>query len=508
MEKQVKAAVETWVSRVTADAKPEAVIDRMEPQVVNGEIVSYVAHLAGGGFCLCGSDDLVLPVYLYSPKGTYDPNVSDLRSVLEEIAARRLGMRALEKQAGVTPASSQVILAGRFAYWQELIAGHAPVTMGRKDLVGPTLLELPLTSLWHQSSPYNDQCPMLVPGQDPQRTLVGCVPTAAAQIMNYWKWPGSGIGSVTGTPYPRKYSAVWVETPLATNPNIPVNWHSEYNQGPILDWTALNGGKLRMQGYWDSSVADTAMSISSDPAFQTAVWLLFNTMMSDVAQPLAANLEAETYNWAIMKDDNSDPPDAAAAEVAKLVFDLGVAIQVRYGRETTTGGWLTPALKTNFQYDPDGLGESRDADKITEDLQWYRPVALRNATHCWVAYGYNMATDPNRQFLMNMGWGSGSGYSHVWLTLDSIPAPANQPVVQQERGIAPAGVVRFVGGGPVSGTGSPANPYPDLAAALGSVPDGTTLIFRAGSLNVASARPLTINRPLTLKGYQATITTP
>ncbi len=52
--------------------------------------------------------------------------------------------------------------------------------------VGPLL-----TTSWHQRAPYNNLCPM----GDGGRCLVGCVATAAAQILNYHRCPTNGIGS-------------------------------------------------------------------------------------------------------------------------------------------------------------------------------------------------------------------------------------------------------------------------------------------------------------------------
>jgi hypothetical protein len=46
-EQEVRGAVETWVRYVTADARPDAVIERMEPYQMDGEIVAYIAHLKG-----------------------------------------------------------------------------------------------------------------------------------------------------------------------------------------------------------------------------------------------------------------------------------------------------------------------------------------------------------------------------------------------------------------------------------------------------------------------------
>jgi hypothetical protein len=47
-----------------------------------------------------------------------------------------------------------------------------------------------LTSSWHQGAPYNNNCPM----GDGDRSVVGCVATATAQIMNFWEWPATGVG--------------------------------------------------------------------------------------------------------------------------------------------------------------------------------------------------------------------------------------------------------------------------------------------------------------------------
>ena len=56
------------------------------------------------------------------------------------------------------------------------------------DVVGPLL-----TTIWNQSSPYNDYCPM----GDGGRCVVGCVATAFSQIIAYHQWPLEGDGSYT-----------------------------------------------------------------------------------------------------------------------------------------------------------------------------------------------------------------------------------------------------------------------------------------------------------------------
>jgi hypothetical protein len=195
-EQEVRAAVETWVRYVTADARPDAVIERMESHKVEGKIVAYIAHLSGGGFCLCGMDDLVLPVYLYSPEGKYDPENPGYQYILWEIETRLKELRKGVKKKLVELEPYQEALSERSVFWQELIDGRIParVEAARAKALAedtPFQMTLTLTCRWHQDSPYNAQCPT----KNGVRCPVGCVATAMAQIMYYWKWPHRGEGS-------------------------------------------------------------------------------------------------------------------------------------------------------------------------------------------------------------------------------------------------------------------------------------------------------------------------
>ena len=50
------------------------------------------------------------------------------------------------------------------------------------------------SSTWHQTQLYNDQCPVDFEGYN-GHVKVGCVANAMAQIMRYWEWPKTGVGS-------------------------------------------------------------------------------------------------------------------------------------------------------------------------------------------------------------------------------------------------------------------------------------------------------------------------
>ena len=66
---------------------------------------------------------------------------------------------------------------------------------GYPSYIGSIVVGPLLTTTWNQWGPYNNQCPEGCP--------TGCVPTAVAQIMNYWQWPkvstGRLLDPVSGT---------------------------------------------------------------------------------------------------------------------------------------------------------------------------------------------------------------------------------------------------------------------------------------------------------------------
>jgi len=92
------------------------------------------------------------------------------------------------------PKSGQVLLGRRHhQLWDKLLVSEDKFLESlstedtQKDLeFGPLL-----TTHWDQGDPYNALCPW----GDGGRTVVGCVATAAAQILAYHKWPPEGTGT-------------------------------------------------------------------------------------------------------------------------------------------------------------------------------------------------------------------------------------------------------------------------------------------------------------------------
>jgi hypothetical protein len=226
--------------------------------------------------------------------------------------------------------------------------------------------------------------------------------------------------------------------------------------------------------------------------------------MQDQQTALFANF-AGIYDWSVMQDTNSDPTSAGGLAVALLSYHAGMSVNMDYGIAGSGASTsdIPGALSQHFHYDPDATDNSLDVNKMVDEIQWERPLLLggNNMTdgHAWVIYGYNQGTSP-WQFNMNMGW---VGNSDGLYSVDQVPKGFTNNVDQVTR-IAPKDVVRFVGASG-SGSGSPGSPYQNIEEAIAKAANNATLIFKAGSYNSFSAPQLAINKPLLLKGINATI---
>jgi hypothetical protein len=516
-------AVETWVRHVTADARADAVVERIEPYQENGVAMAYVVRLANGGFCLAGADSLVLPVYFYSPKGVYDPKDPSCREILKEIAQLQSFLQTEAASNGAVLQVNKSELARRASFWEDLAAGKgsangtaqplsSPVPQGGASpqgapiTSGPVQMVLPLTCQWNQGPPFDDFCPKFPPDATPEAsdlTDVGCVALATAQVMYYWKWPNSGVGRGS-TLYNYGYTPTPLTTPLANDPGIGAD------VGPYFSWY---NGVLRLNyGLDHGSMLSYAQNVSSAPAYQEALGIL-TAQLTQYQQTWSADFTKQ-IDWSAMRDLYPDadptPVDHSEDQVAALCYELAVALKMDFGLWGSSA-WDTNipgVLSNNFGYDPSAIDLSpfsgQDPTQLVAEIQWLRPCILSGYNsaegHTWVIYGYNMGTSP-WQFEMNYGWQTSV---NGWYSFDTIHEGLNKRM-SCVTGVAPYKVVGFVGADS-SGNGSPNSPYQNIEQAIATAPDNATLIFQANSVNTFSASSLVINRPLTLKGYNVTIT--
>ena len=164
----------------TADAR----VLGCEPLAREGRKLGYWLPVAPRGYIVVSLLRELPAVKAWSTEGGFDPAAeAGLPALLKDTMAGTLDF--LEENYGdleALPAS--VAPAANRDSWIRLLSANAP--REERTIVGPLL-----SANWHQSAPFNNDCPM----GDGGRCVVGCVATSAALIMNYWDYPLNGEGS-------------------------------------------------------------------------------------------------------------------------------------------------------------------------------------------------------------------------------------------------------------------------------------------------------------------------
>ena len=181
--------------------------DRDEFYVFNDE--------ANGGYVVISGDTRMPDVLAYSDNGQYDTNhlPCNMKAWMEEYASQVKYLRAhpeAKATRGTTPERENI----------------APL----------------LTSAFGQWAPYNNKCPEIYDESDVSRSPTGCVATAMAQIMHYYRWPNQTKAVIPG------YTTRTLEIEI---PEIPVT---------KIDWSHILS-KYSNNGSYNSSNADAISTL-------------------------------------------------------------------------------------------------------------------------------------------------------------------------------------------------------------------------------------------------------
>ncbi len=151
-----------------------------------GEVTGYNFTVSPAGHIIVQARDELFPVKLYSETNRLDfsstVNQNDeVRTWLtEELSGN---VKSLRK----APRSISSQSSPQKELWDYLSQVSFEKRAKRDDpamIIGPLL-----TTKWHQEAPYNSQCPP--DDVNKCQTIVGCVATATAQILRYWKYPSN-----------------------------------------------------------------------------------------------------------------------------------------------------------------------------------------------------------------------------------------------------------------------------------------------------------------------------
>lgn len=168
-----KAVLEREVAPLQTDGQHNRVQATRRLKVLREDKMLTIVGYEGGGYAVVTNDDLLPEVVGYSAHTFNDR--TDNENFLWWWNAMETSAQA-HVQRGIAPKRVRPDLS---KYQAEV----------------PQML----TTVWGQMEPYNNLCPLEYDrnGNVKGRTVVGCVATACAQVMNYLQYPTQGTGRYT-----------------------------------------------------------------------------------------------------------------------------------------------------------------------------------------------------------------------------------------------------------------------------------------------------------------------
>ena len=180
-----RAALE-WMRQHAETSSELMAVGAVHAFEYQGLTTCYIMNMQPQGVVIVSADDLAVPVLMYSADGAYDGTLPPaLRGMLESIAD--------DLAAAIAARAEQPARTG--ALWEELLSGDGKRSAFYGGGMGVMAVSPLLSTTWNQTFPYNKDCPTTSTGGSGGHVYTGCVATAMAQVMKYWDFPSSGVGS-------------------------------------------------------------------------------------------------------------------------------------------------------------------------------------------------------------------------------------------------------------------------------------------------------------------------
>ncbi|PSR52554.1 hypothetical protein AHMF7605_02940 [Adhaeribacter arboris] len=136
---------------------------------------------ANGGMVFISADDNVTPVLGYTRSGTFNPAKMPV-NLVKWLEGYKNEIRVAAQQKTTNEKIKRT--------WKALQEGTSPLARTHSTLAES--VDPLISTTWDQSPYYNELCPY--DNDANERAVTGCVATAMAQIMRYWKYPAQGSG--------------------------------------------------------------------------------------------------------------------------------------------------------------------------------------------------------------------------------------------------------------------------------------------------------------------------
>ena len=198
---QAEIVVNSWL---TMDSDPLSTALGMSVAKVDsykdaqGVPVYYIVYLNPDGFVIVSAHNMVEPIIGFAAQGQYDPSEYNPLGALvsRDVIGRVTEALTIESQKGIGSG-----LEDRFydaqEKWNDLLNGDKGIFQSQIDdlRVEPFIeSEWGQSNVWLTHACYNYYTPPNAAGSNTNYPC-GCVATAMAQLMCYYEWPQSGVGT-------------------------------------------------------------------------------------------------------------------------------------------------------------------------------------------------------------------------------------------------------------------------------------------------------------------------
>lgn len=201
---EMEQVCENWLAYIAhhnggwaGDSEPR--ISRAQDITAGGEVLARSYSIAPRGHVVVPTLKELAPIKVYSEEHDIDvAQQGGVPQLLRDVLRVRfdLFVDACGTLDAAPPDGERALFGrARRRQWERLLVDSERFAenLAAGVLAAPTGAGPLLETAWHQGAPYNDRCP----DGDGGRCYVGCVATAAAQIMNYHEWPAFGVAAHT-----------------------------------------------------------------------------------------------------------------------------------------------------------------------------------------------------------------------------------------------------------------------------------------------------------------------
>ena len=292
----------------------------------------YVFNTNVGGFIMISADDIVLPILGYSDKGKFEAEniprdifsfFDDYKLQIQYAVVNKLQPTDEIKASwnslrNGTPEISAKANNGILKNINKSI--YSTINNTSETAVSPMI-----KTRWGQGEFYNEKCPYDYNKR--KLTYTGCVATAMAQVLNYWKYPEKGFGSSRYNSVYGVLNAEYYKTTYDWN-SMPKD--TAYKSNNALATLMYHCGVSVEMNYGpDGSGADVLISDNSNASAENALKTYFG---------YSGNLKG------IKKGNDTDWKNILTSEI-----DLGrPIIYAGFSNDTSGHCFIIDGYKPNF----------------------------------------------------------------------------------------------------------------------------------------------------------------